>query len=120
MTNDELRNILEWIENKREFFWSDLQYSFNYDVTKMTLVQNTLRSNMPVKNNLVDHLYVSDKNPNTLVLTANGRAMLINLKRNSSNNARISAEGPVTAGGDIIVGGKKIISEKNVNQLSKN
>jgi hypothetical protein len=60
MTNEKLRSILEWAEN-RSFTWADLQKQFGYDSQKMVSVQIALRSNMPASNNLVDHRYVSGK-----------------------------------------------------------
>lgn len=112
MTNDELKSILEWINQRGKFMWSDLQSHFEYKSEKMALVQNALRSNMPASNNLVDHSYVSGENPNILVLTSNGRNLLTSLKNSLPQNTGIVAGGSVTSGGDIIVGGKKIIGEK--------
>lgn len=112
MKNDELKSILEWAEQKGKFIWSDLQGDFEYDNQKMILVQRILRSNMPIRDNLIDHLSVSGEDPNALVLTTNGRTMLTNLRSSSSKNIGVFAGGSVTAGGDIIVGGKKIIAER--------
>lgn len=114
MTNDELRKILKWAEHKEKFIWSELQTHFNYDNQKMVLIQNILRSNMPAKNNLVDHLYISGEDSNIFVLTSNGRTMLMNLENSLSKNTGILAGGPVTAGRDIIVGGKKVTGEKRL------
>ena len=84
MTNSELKNILEWVERRGQFIWYDLQKHFGYDNKKMVLVQNTLRSNMPASNNLVDHLYVSGKDPYILFLTARVRHLLAELKNQKS------------------------------------
>lgn len=54
------------------FTWGDLQNELNLDNQQMSWVQKLLRSNMPIKDNLVDHFYQSDKNPNLLTLTQKG------------------------------------------------
>lgn len=84
MTNKELKKILEWTEN-RNFTWADLQNQFGYDTQKMVTVQNTLRSNMPATNNLVDHRYVSGENPDLLAITTNGRRILAELKNQETS-----------------------------------
>lgn len=79
MTDKELKKVLEWAQ-KKSFTWHDLQQQFEFDDKKMIQVQKILRSNMPQRDNLVDHPGVSGEDLSIFIVTSKGISMLNSFK----------------------------------------
>lgn len=72
---DLFREIILWVYGKREegFFWVDLEKEFSLTRDQLEWAIKILRSNMPISDNLVDHLrYDATTNADKFFITSKG------------------------------------------------
>ncbi|TRZ65077.1 MAG: hypothetical protein D4Q79_00050 [Spirochaetia bacterium] len=72
--------ILIWAYQRQEagFSWGDLKKEFGLSLEQEQWVQKVFRSNMPVNNNLIDHLsYNEQKDEHLFVITSKGTSAAI-------------------------------------------
>ena len=86
--------ILVWAYSRQEqgFTWGDLKTEFKLTAEQEQWVQKIFRSNMPVADNLFDHLSSnSETNPHLFVITSKGTSAAIdylNLKEAEKTGRR--------------------------------